>query len=127
MKVAIVGSRDYPDLDEVRRYVREQLADDDVVVSGGARGVDRAAESEARRRGLQVLIFPAEWDKYGKSAGMRRNAQLVDTCEMLIAWWDGTSRGTANSVDRALRAGKPVRVFQPGVGWADFQARKGQP
>lgn len=109
MKVAIVGSRDYGNLEAVRAYVRG-LPKDTVIVSGGARGVDSVAEQEARRCGLEVLIFPAEWGKYGKSAGYRRNVDIVTAADQVVAFWDGVSRGTKHSIDLARAQGKLLEI-----------------
>jgi len=113
MRVAIVGSRAYPDLYEVVRYVNEELGEGDVVVSGGARGVDKTAESAAKARGLEVMIFVPNWKMFGRKAGFMRNTLIVDACETVIAFWDGSSNGTRNTVMLARRQGKPVRVIPP--------------
>lgn len=107
--VAIVGSRDFPDLDAVRRYVCA-LPPGTVVVSGGARGVDRVAEDEARSRGLVVQVYPADWQKYGRRAGAVRNKLIVDRCTRVVAFWDGASPGTQITIRMAKAAGKPVEI-----------------
>ena len=109
-KIAIVGSRDYQHLDRVRAYV-ESLPPDTVIVSGGARGVDREAEVTAKRCGLKVIVFYANWDKYGKSAGMKRNQLIVNESDQVVAFWDGKSPGTKNTIDRAKRANKPIQII----------------
>ena len=111
MKVAIVGSRRYGKLRQVREYVAN-LPDDTIVVSGGARGVDETAEGAARERGLTVHSFPADWWRHGRGAGFIRNREIVFACDELVAFWDGQSRGTLNSVGLAREAGKHVRVFR---------------
>lgn len=108
--VAIVGSRDWLHPRQIRQVV-DDLADDTVVVTGGARGVDSWAARAARNRGLKVIVHPAEWERYGKTAGFIRNALIVDECDRLIAFQRNGSRGTQNSIDLANRAGKPVVVF----------------
>lgn len=112
VRIAVVGSRDYPDLDQVRGYVGELPADTHVV-SGGARGVDRAAELAARARGLPVTIMRADWARFGRSAGFRRNALLVRAVDRVVAFWDGRSRGTAGTIEMARRLGKQVVVVRP--------------
>lgn len=107
MKVAIVGSRDFSDLALVREYI-SGLHPYDQVVSGGARGVDLYAEQCAIFFGLDVVSFPADWEKHGKSAGFIRNKQIVDYADRIVAFWDGKSRGTAHTIDLARKAGKPV-------------------
>lgn len=113
-KVAIVGSRDYPNKQAVIGFVNS-LPPDSVVVSGRGRGVDTWAEQTAISRGLPTEIFPAEWDKYGKSAGFRRNADIVKTCTRLVAFWDGKSKGTAHSVGLARKSNKPVEIIRPSL------------
>jgi len=110
-RVAFVGSRDYPDMDEVRGMV--QAYKDCEVVSGGARGVDSVAVEEATRLGCPTKVFPADWDTHGKRAGAVRNQQIVDYSDMVVAFWDGKSKGTVITVDMARRAGKDCVVIQP--------------
>src|SRR6185312_15053079 len=107
-KVAIVGSRDYPDLAQVRAYVAS-LPADTIIVSGGARGVDTAAEEAARAQHLQVVIFPAE---KGKSP-LLRNHDIVAAADRVVAFWDGTSTGTMHTVGLARKAGKPAEIRRP--------------
>lgn len=115
-RVAVVGSRDWADLGAVRDFVNS-LPDDATVVSGGARGVDSAAEGAADARGLKKSIHPAEWNKYGKSAGYRRNPSIVRDAEVVVAFRDpasrGGSKGTQNAIDLANAAGKPVYLIPP--------------
>lgn len=112
-RVAVVGSRDYPDLDAVRLYVRS-LPHDAVVVTGGARGVDETAEDEAMCIGLDVEVFHAEWTKYGrKRAGFIRNTTIVERSDRGVAFWDGVSNGTADTIAKFRRAGKPIEVKTP--------------
>lgn len=107
MKVAVVGSRDFPRLDEVRAYVAS-LPADTVIVSGGARGVDTAAVDEARRLGMRYIVLPADWKTWGKRAGFMRNADIVAAADEIVAFWDGVSRGTRHTIALAEAAGKPV-------------------
>jgi len=107
MRIAIVGSRDYLNLDAVWRFV-DSLPTNSVVISGGARGVDRVAAKAARRRGLVVVEYLADWNRYGRGAGMRRNYEIVRDCNVLATFWDGFSRGTSHAIDVARQQGKRV-------------------
>jgi predicted Rossmann fold nucleotide-binding protein DprA/Smf involved in DNA uptake len=109
MKIGIVGSRDFPCLDLVVAYV-ESLPSDTVVVSGGARGVDGAAANAARDVGLVVVEYLPDWSK-GKQAGLERNTLIVEQSDRVVAFWDGKSRGTIDTICKANRAGKPVDVI----------------
>lgn len=110
MRVAIVGSRTFQNLQLVRNYV-QSLPNDTIVVSGGARGVDRTAEDEARSRGLKTVVFLAAWEEFGKFAGLHRNTDIVRNCDRLVAFHRQGSRGTADSIAKARAAGKPVEVY----------------
>lgn len=110
-RLAIVGSRGFANLAAVRQFVG-RLRPSTVVVSGGARGVDQVAVEAAKARGLAVDIFPADWDRYGRSAGFKRNKELVDSVDGLVAFWDGQSRGTWHSVRLAQQRGIWLRVFR---------------
>lgn len=109
-KVAVVGSRTFGDKVLLSQEVGKLLPS--LIVSGGARGADSLAEEWALRFRIPTRIYPAEWDKYGRSAGFRRNRDIVDGCEVLLAFWDGESRGTAHSIKLAESAGKVVRVIK---------------
>lgn len=110
MKIAIVGSREYKDLPKVVSYVIA-LPPDTIIVSGGARGVDQAAEHAAGCAGLQKIIYPADWSKYGKKAGYLRNIDIVNAADKLVAFWDGKSKGTQHSINLAKAKGIPVEVY----------------
>lgn len=103
------GSRDFPDLEQVREYVRS-LPNGTVVVSGHAQGVDRAAEETARQRGLEVISLPADWKRYGSQAGYIRNALIVKFAGKVVAFWTGESRGTASTIRLARTAHMPLEI-----------------
>ena len=112
LHVAVVGSREYPRPDAVRRFVAG-LPRGTIVVSGGARGVDDEAETAAVQHGLQKLVYPADWNRFGNKAGYVRNELIVNKADVVVAFWDFQSPGTAHSIALALAAGKPLRLFGP--------------
>lgn len=117
-RVAIIGSRDYPDAKRVVfQYVWDMWEQGDgsppIIISGGARGVDRIAEEAALRRGLDCVVFPANWEEYGKSAGYLRNAEIVDSADRVVAFWDGESKGTKHTINLALAKKKNLEVIFP--------------
>ena len=116
-RVIIAGTRTFTDYTLLQRECNHLLSEKQrthniVVVSGTARGADTLGERYARERGFQLRRFPADWDKYGKKAGMLRNYRMADNADALIAFWDGTSRGTANMIDIARKKNLPVRVIR---------------
>lgn len=113
-KLAVVGSRT---LDPravacaVDHHCGEYLAGIEVeIVSGGAAGADAGGKLFAKEGYLQYTEFPAEWDKYGKSAGFKRNVLIADYADECIAFWDGKSKGTRHTLNLFLDRGKPIRV-----------------
>jgi ABC-type sugar transport system substrate-binding protein len=114
-RVAIVGSRDWTNEAAVRSAV-DDIPIDGVLVSGGARGVGSIAEYRAKERGLKTDIYKADWENLGKAAGMIRNLAIVNNCDKLIAFWDGQSKGTMDTVRKAKAAGIPYMLVQPGLG-----------
>ena len=111
-KIAIVGSRKYQHIHKIKRAIEFFSHYDCEIVSGGAYGVDTIAETFAKEFGIPATIFPADWDAYGKRAGAMRNKQIVDYADVIIAFWDGQSKGTQITVGMAKRAGKKVLVIQ---------------
>lgn len=112
MRVAIVGSRGFPALTQVSKYVHA-LSPGTEVVSGGAKGVDETAAKAALACGLTLTEYLPEWDKYGKKAGFIRNGLIVGDADKVVAFWDGESRGTLNTIKKAVKAGKPVEIYGP--------------
>jgi hypothetical protein len=82
------------------------------IVSGTAAGADTLGERYAQEKGYEVKKFPAQWDLYGKSAGYKRNQQMAEYADGLIAFWDGKSRGTKHMIDIATNKGLKVRVIR---------------
>jgi len=111
VRVAIVGSRHFADLDRVTDYVKGLPAGSSII-TGSASGVDAAATRAARTRGMPVQVMPASFDEVADaSKSAARNQRLVGACDVLVAFWDGESKGTRTTVERALDAGKEVHVF----------------
>lgn len=112
-RVIIAGSRGFNDQKLLYDFCDKVLAnikDEIIVVSGAARGADYLGMCYANDRGYQIQYFFPEWDKYGKSAGYRRNVQMAENADALIAFWDGESRGTKHMIDIATERGLAVRV-----------------
>ena len=113
-KVIIAGSRDFSDYPMLVKRCDCLLAETDttiVIVSGGARGADTLGESYAQERGYAVRKFPADWDRFGKSAGYKRNAQMAEYADALIAFPIGESRGTHHMIRLAQAQNLKVRVI----------------
>lgn len=111
MKLAIIGSRTFTDYSLVKEKVlkigKENIS---LIISGGARGADSFGEQVAKELGIETLIFPAEWKKYGRRAGFIRNQYIIDNCDRVLAFWDGESHGTKHSIGIAEQQNKLVEI-----------------
>lgn len=114
----VAGSRgfnDYQLFTERLDYLLQNQLDKEIhIVSGGARGADKMAEWYAKKRGYQMHVFPAEWDRFGKSAGYRRNEQMHKFISQFpkrgcVCFWDGSSRGTQHNFQLCQTYGTPLR------------------
>ena len=115
-KVIIAGSRDITDMELIRNEMNAYWLEIGAfeVISGMARGVDRIARDIAVASGITVHEMPAEWDRYGKSAGYRRNEDMVALATHGLVFWDGESRGTKHTIDLLTKQNKPYRVVRIG-------------
>ena len=109
-KVAVIGSRGFNQYDVLCKILDDNLNISEII-SGGAMGADSLGERYAIERGIPVTIFRPDWDKYGKRAGFIRNTDIVTAADIIVAFWDGISKGTANSIATAGRLGKPVIII----------------
>ena len=101
MRIIIAGSRTITDHYEVLNAFGHALAlwkpkEVTEIVSGGAKGVDASGEKIAEEFDIAVRVFPAEWDKHGKKAGVLRNIQMAEYGDALLLVWDGKSKGSKN-------------------------------
>ncbi len=112
MITIIAGSRDGPTFEDAAAAVRWCGWTPSVVVSGGARGGDRAGELWAARNGVAVVRMLPDWSQ-GRGAGHARNVKMAERAEALIALWDGRSPGTRDMVGEAMRRGLPVFLWRP--------------
>jgi len=114
MKVIIAGSRTITDENIVREALgKAGLSAQDIteVVSGGAKGVDLLGKKIAEYHAIPIKKFPADWDKHGKAAGAIRNSQMAQYADMLVAVWDGESKGTKDMIRKIRNMMKEYYVY----------------
>ncbi len=114
-RVVIAGCRDYNNYNEAKDFIDLCLVNiyrenDIVIVSGCASGADAIGERYANENGFKVERYPADWNKYGRSAGPRRNKQMAEICDYAICFWDAKSRGTKSMIDFVKKYNKPVKI-----------------
>jgi predicted Rossmann fold nucleotide-binding protein DprA/Smf involved in DNA uptake len=111
-KVIIAGGRDfnnYPLLCQSCNKILSRKTDIEIV-SGAAGGADRMGERYAKAMGYKISSYPADWS-IGRSAGYKRNKEMAEYADALIAFWDGKSKGTKHMIDLAREYGLKVRVI----------------
>lgn len=107
MKVAVIGSRGLS-VTDLGRYLPKNTTE---IVSGGAKGVDTSAREYALSHGIKLTDFLPEYTKYGRSAPLKRNITIIEYSDIVLAFWDGKSRGTKFVIDNCRKLGVEVRVY----------------
>src|SRR5262245_3004165 len=118
MRVASVGSRHYPTMNDVRFYISKLAArkwdGGLMIVSGGIEdGVDAVAFETAEALGLETMIWKPDYDQYGRAAPLVRNGAIVADADLVVAFWDGISPGTHDTIKKALKAHRHTEVIFP--------------
>lgn len=112
MKLLIAGSRNFQDFkmmeEKLDFYLSANKANE--IVSGRAKGADMLGEKYAENRGIQVKVFPADWETHGKRAGYLRNEQMVAYATHAVFFWDSKSPGTRHAIRLFTEAKKPYRI-----------------
>lgn len=114
MKVIIAGGRDFDNYTIMYNAIEELQKEIEItrVVCGGARGADLMGAQIATTLNIPVDYFFADWDTYGKAAGIIRNHQMGDYADYLLAFWDGKSKGTKDMINYMKQLGKHGKVVR---------------
>ncbi len=108
MKIAVVGSRDVFPSEEM---LKEHLSGASEIISGGALGADTCAASYAEKNGIKLTEFMPQYELYGKAAPIVRNKKIADYADKIIAFWNGSSKGTLSVIKYAEKTGKDCLVI----------------
>ena len=115
IRLAVVGSRGFNNARQLYKVMDKIIAENDYnvieIVSGGAKGPDSFGESYARIHNIPTKIFLPDWKKYGRSAGFRRNVDIIENCDVCIACWDGSSHGTKHDIRMCYEQNKPCYIY----------------
>ena len=114
-RIVVAGCRNYNNYNEAKEYIDFCISEIKekytlIFVSGGCRGADSIGERYAKENGYEIERNPAEWQKYGKAAGPKRNEQMARAADYIICFWDGKSKGTASMINYAKRYNKPIKI-----------------
>lgn len=116
--VMVTGSREWSNPGLIRKWFVEYTAKNGAgtLIQGDARGVDTMAKVICQGLGWEIRTFTPDWAKYGRSAGVQRNVLMLVACEeaggRVVAFWDGTSKGTKHAIEGALKLGLPHTVIK---------------
>ena len=106
MRVAVIGSRGLQ-IGNLGDYLPPETTE---IVSGGARGVDACAREYAQRHGLKLTEYMPEYSRYGRAAPLKRNITIIESADLVLAFWDGRSRGTKYVIDNCTKRNIPVKI-----------------
>lgn len=114
-RIVIAGCRNYKDYDEAKEYIdtvikRIRKEYTLIFVSGGCTGADKLGERYAKENGYKVELYTAQWEKYGKRAGPKRNKLMAQIGDYIICFWDGKSKGTKSMINFSKQLNKPIRI-----------------
>ncbi len=107
MRVAVIGSRGLT-VDDLGKYLPEGTTE---IVSGGADGIDTCARQYALSHGIKLTEFLPEYSRYGRGAPIKRNDTIIQNSDMVLAFWDGKSRGTKYVIDKCRKTNVKIEVI----------------
>ena len=113
MKLIIAGNRtftDYKKLSEICDHMLQNQTDVEIVSGACSSGADLLGEKYAAEKGFRLTKFPADWKRFGRAAGPKRNEQMANDADALIAFWDGNSKGTKHMIEVAECRGLKVAI-----------------
>lgn len=119
MKLIVCGSRSFTDYTLLTLWLDKLTQKTDrtklVILSGHAKGADQLGERWCRENLIAYQVWRPEYrDEHDREAPLRRNSDMVASATHLVAFWDGASRGTADVVAKAHKAGLKVKVIRFG-------------
>lgn len=117
MKIAIIGSRTFNDWTKFNTGVHDNMSNTELLdsntclISGGAKGADSLAERFSMATAIPIEVIKPDYAVHGKAATHIRNRQIVDKSDKVIAFWDGSSKGTKSVIEYASKLKKDLRVI----------------
>ena len=108
MKIAIIGSRSLS-INNLEEYIPKDTSE---IVSGGATGIDTSARNYALSNNIKLTEFLPKYNKYGKLAPLKRNIEIMEYSDYIIAFWDGKSKGTKFVIDNCKKLNIPIKIYE---------------
>jgi len=111
MTVAIIGSRGL-EVSDFGEYLPKETT---TIVSGGAKGIDTCAKRYAEKNGIEIVEILPEYEKYGRAAPLKRNIEIINKADIVLAFWDGASKGTKYVIDNCKKMKIDVIIVQMNI------------
>lgn len=116
IRLAVIGSRSFEDEGRLCKILDANIEIIEMIISGGAKGADNLTHEWCKKKGVPILIYYPKWyDETGtfhRGAGFKRNYYIVSAADRILCFWDGASKGTANSLEIAKQLNKPVKLIK---------------
>lgn len=110
MKIGVVGSRELI-INDMDKFIPSECTE---IISGGAVGVDKCAADYARKNNIKLTEILPDYKSFGRGAPLVRNKAIVERADMIIAFWDGRSKGTKFIIEYSIKLRKPLKVINKG-------------
>ena len=107
MRIAVIGSRNL-EIQNLEDYLPPETTE---IISGGAKGIDRCARIYALKHNIRLTEYLPEYNRYGRSAPLKRNLQIIQNADLVLAFWDGKSKGTAFVIQQCRKTGIPLQII----------------
>lgn len=114
MNIGIVGGRDFNNYDLLKKNLDAYIENQSIltaIVSGGAPGTDTLAEKYAQELAVDMIVYRPDYKKFGRGAALARNTQIIEHSDVVFAFWDGKSRGTMDSINKAKKLAKQLFII----------------
>ena len=114
INIAIIGSRTFNDYERLKTTFEKLNTEYKfaTIVSGGAKGADKLAEKIAEEFQIKMIIFLANWEKHNKKAGILRNFDIINNSDVVLACWDGQSKGTKHAIELTTKLNKKLYLIR---------------
>ena len=111
-RLGIIGGRHFNDRDLMWKTLIPLVPSISKIITGCAKGADELAIRFARDFQIDYEVYVAEWDVHPFAAGPIRNQRLINQCDAVVAFWDGKSKGTKNSIEIASKLQIPCKIVK---------------